>query len=449
MTTESYDVAIVGGRCAGSPLAALLARRGLRVIVLEQAAFPRDTLSTHVMQAPAAAFLEQRLGLARQLKELGARYANEVDFRLGDFTATMIAPLAPGDPGAFVSVRRFLLDPLLVGAAAEAGAEVRMGAKVIAVVRSADRVCGVRLADGTEIRAVLVVGADGRNSTVADLVGARKYNLIRSQRSGYYGFFEAPNAPESTAIVHTWDGTIVYGFPADSGLFQLIGLAKTAEADTWRGDLEAGLLTYARRCAPLAEALDGARLVGKITGARRWEGFFREATGPGWLLLGDAGHFKDPTPAWGMGDAFRQVQAVVPVIADAVGGSARDLDRALHKWARWRDRTHASYHWFAADLGKAGPPPIVIPEMLRRYQGQGRLDRPNNLLQHRLAPPEVMTPTRLLGATARLFARTGIDRRLLLREVGTIMTADLRRRYRNRRPRYEPAAAIAAPTEIG
>src|SRR5262249_39738572 len=157
-----------------------------------------------------------------------------------------------------------------------------------------------------------------------------------------------------TLISHTWDGNIVYGVPADSGLFQVVGVAEATEAETWRGDIEAGLVAYARRCAPMAEALDGARLVGKIAGARRWEGFFRAATGPGWLLLGDAGHFKDPTPAWGMGDAFGQVRAVAPVIAGAVGRSPRDLDQALRTWARWRDRTHASYHWFASDLGKAG-----------------------------------------------------------------------------------------------
>lgn len=447
MTAQTYDVAIVGGRCTGSPLAHLLARRGLRVVVLEQARFPRDTASTHVMQAPAAAFLEQDLGLARQLKELGARYSNEVDFRLGDFAATLRIRLRAGDPGAFVSVRRFLLDPLLVEAAAAAGVEVRMGTKVVDVVRCGRRVAGVRLADGTELRAALVVAADGRNSTVADLVGARRYNVIRSQRAGYWGFFEAPNAPESTAIMHSWAGTIVYGLPADSGLFQVIGVAETAEADAWRGDLEAGLVAYARRCGSMAEALEGARLVGKIAGARRWEGFFREATGPGWLLLGDAGHFKDPTPGWGMGDAFRQVAAVAPVIADTVGRSARDLDRALRTWARWRDRTHASYHWFAGDLGTAGPPPVVVPEMLRRYQAQGLLDRPTDMLQHRLAPPEVMAPTRLFGATARLLLRPGTDRQLLFREVGTILGADMHRWYRNRRPTYEPGAAIAAPTE--
>jgi flavin-dependent dehydrogenase len=447
MTTETYDVAIVGGRCAGSPLAHLLARRGLRVVVLEQARFPRDTPSTHVMQAPAAAFLEQQLGLARQLEELGARYSNEVDFRLGDFATTMRVPLLAGEPGAFVSVRRFLLDPLLVEAAATAGAEVRMGTKVVDVVRTGDRVTGVRLADGTAVRALLVVAADGRNSTVADLVGARRYNVIRSQRSGYWGFFEAPNAPDSTVIVHSWDGTIVYGFPADSGLFQVIGVADTAEADTWRGDLEARLVAYASRCEPIADALDGARLVGKIAGVRRLEGFFREATGPGWLLVGDAGHFKDPTPGWGMGDAFRQAAAVAPVIAGAVGRSPRDLDQALRGWARWRDRTHAGYHWFAGDLGKAGPPPSVVPEMFRRYHAQGRLDRPNSMFQHRLAPAKVMTPTRLADATARLLLRPGTDRRLLLREVGTITAADIRRRYRNRHPSYEPGEAIPAPVD--
>ena len=68
---ERFDVVVVGARCAGSPLAALLARQGLRVAVLERTTFPRDTLSTHMFQAQALVYLE-RLGVSEKLRATGS-----------------------------------------------------------------------------------------------------------------------------------------------------------------------------------------------------------------------------------------------------------------------------------------------------------------------------------------------------------------------------------------
>ena len=80
---ESFDVVVVGGRCAGAPLATLLARRGVRVAVVEQASFPRDTLSSHLFQADALAFLD-RLGLSERLRATGAPPVNTIDLRIED-----------------------------------------------------------------------------------------------------------------------------------------------------------------------------------------------------------------------------------------------------------------------------------------------------------------------------------------------------------------------------
>ncbi len=450
---EQFDVIVVGARCAGSPLAALLARRGVRVAVVEQATFPRDTLSTHLIHAQALAFLD-RLGAMEKIRATGAPLVGRFDARQEDLEYVPRVPQQPGDVGGLVSVRRTLLDPILADAAAEAGADLRMASKVTGLIEDQGRVTGVRVAQNgsaTTLKARLVVGADGRNSTIAGLVGARKYNLTPNERFAYWSFFEGAEAgPDPAFVFHRWGDRLVFGTPSDSGLYQAGVIADLRELPRFRGDLEGSFMEYLRSCEPVAQALDGARRVGKIFGILRWEGFFREACGPGWVLVGDAGHFKDPTPGAGIQDAFRQVDALAPAIAGALNGSAEDTDRALEAWGRWRDRDAAGHYWFATDMGKAGQMPTVLPEMQRRLLAQDKIDLVTDLFTHRSRPSKVITPPRLLGATGRLLLRPGCQRRKLFREVGGLIAEDTRRRRLNRRPVYVAAAACtdAGATEV-
>src|SRR5438270_13924832 len=140
----SADVIVVGARCAGSPLAALLARQGVDVVV-EQATFPRDTLSTHLFEADALAFLD-RLGVSDRLRQTGAPFMRRVANRTEDVHWTVEWPQIAGDIGGIASVRRHVLDPILAEAAEVAGAEVRMATKVIGLVEEAGRGVGVRVA---------------------------------------------------------------------------------------------------------------------------------------------------------------------------------------------------------------------------------------------------------------------------------------------------------------
>jgi 2-polyprenyl-6-methoxyphenol hydroxylase-like FAD-dependent oxidoreductase len=450
---KEFDVVVVGGRCAGSPLAALLARAGLSVALVEQARFPRDTLSTHVFESAALAFLN-RLGVLSALRATRAPIVNHLDIRQEGFRARVPAPQRPGDVGGAMSVRRLLLDPILAEAAAEAGAEVWMGAKVTALVRDRGRVTGVRVArNGSEqsLEASLVVGADGRNSTVARLVGARKYNLTTNERFFYWSFFEdADPGAEPTVIFHRWSGTFVLAIPADSGLYQVLAIPELSELPRFRQNLEENYLEYVRRCDPVAQALSGARRVGKPFGMLRWEGFFREATGPGWVLAGDAGHFKDPAPGQGIQDSFRQVEFLAPAILGAINKSPSALDEALAGWARWRDDDAGEHYWLAADLGKAGLAPAVLPEIAQRLYERGKLDSFTDLFNHRSLPSKVLSPPRVLAATARLLARGGCDRRALLGEVGGLIAQDIRRKRLARHPHYVPleASMDAGPTEV-
>jgi 2-polyprenyl-6-methoxyphenol hydroxylase-like FAD-dependent oxidoreductase len=450
---ESFDVIVVGARCGGSPLAALLARDGLNVAVVERAQFPRDTLSTHIVQAPALNFMD-RLGLTDEIRATGAYLIGRGETRIENVEFAAPVPALPGDIGGFASVRRVVLDPILAQAAVDAGADVRFGTNVTGLVVENGRVTGVRVThDGTQqvLTAQLVVGADGRNSTVAKLVGSRKYNLTPNERFVYWTYFEdADPGPDPAAIFHRWARQLVLACPADSGLYQVVIAPELAELPRVKQNLEGSFMAYARQCAPVAAALDGARRVERIYGMLRWEGFFREASGPGWVLVGDAGHFKDPTAGQGIADAFRQIDALAPVITRHLREPAAELDAALSAWGRERDVDAMEHYWLTTDLGKAGLAPAALCEAIRRLLAQDKLEPFLNLFHHRSEPSEVLTPTRMLGATARVFARRGTDRRALLRETRALMAEDARRKRMAKRPEYAAAgtATDAGPTEI-
>jgi 2-polyprenyl-6-methoxyphenol hydroxylase-like FAD-dependent oxidoreductase len=451
--SQEFDVIVVGARCSGSPLAALLARRGVRVALVEQATFPCDTLSTHILEAQALTFLD-RLGVIEKIRATGAPLIDRVDLRQEDLEYITTIPQPSGGVGGTTSVRRTLLDPILAETAAEAGADLHMASRVTGLVEDRGRVAGVRVAHNdseTTLRARLVVGADGRNSTIASLVGARKYNLTPNERFTYWSFFEGVEPDCDPAFVfHRWDDRIVIATHADNGLYQVMIIPDLRHLPRFREDLEGSFMDYAHSCRPVAQALQSAHRVGKLFGMLRWEGFFRDASGPGWVLVGDAGHFKDPTPGQGIQDAFRQVDALAPAIATALDGSAEDIDSKMAVWGSWRDKDAAEHYWLATDMGKAGPVPAVLPEICRRMLEQGKIGTFLDLFySHRSRPSQVFTPPRLLGATARLLARRGCDRRALLGEVGTLLTEDFQRKRLSRKPVYAAGTALdAGPSDV-
>jgi flavin-dependent dehydrogenase len=442
---ERFDVVVVGARCAGSPLAALLAGQGLKVALVERVTFPRDTLSTHVFEAPATAFLD-RLGVTDKIRATGTYFTTRTQARIQDVEFSVPWPLLPGDLGGAVSVRRFVLDPILVDAAADAGAEVLMAANVTGVVEERGRVAGVRVVhDAAErlLKARLVVGADGRNSTVAGLVGARKYNVTLNQRLFYYTYFEnAQPGADPPIIFHRWDDRFVVAQPCDGGLYQVGIVPELRELPRFRGNLEGSFMEHALSCAPVAEVIAGARRVAKFRGILRFDGFFREASGPGWVLAGDAGHFKDPSPARGIADAFLQADTLAPAIVAGLDGSGEGLDPAMARWGRWRDREFAQHYWFAHQLGKSGPLPTLLPELISRLLARGKINQVLDLFNHRTKPLRVFSPPRVLGATARTLARPDCDRRALLREVGGLIAEQADRQRLNWRPEYVAAGRL-------
>ena len=189
MISNRYDAIVVGARCAGSPTAMLLARKGYEVLVLDRARFPSDTVSTHLMHPPGVASL-RRWGLLERLVATGCPAIHTYGVDFGPFTIA-VGPATDDTPVAY-GHRRTVRDKLLVDAAAEAGAEVREGFTVTDVVIDGGRP-GVRGhgSDGPTVteHVRVVIGADGRHSLVARAVAPEQYHEKPPLLVGYSSYW--------------------------------------------------------------------------------------------------------------------------------------------------------------------------------------------------------------------------------------------------------------------
>lgn len=421
---ESFDVIVVGARCAGAPLATMLARDGFRVCLIDKDRFPSDTLSTHGIQ-PAGIQVLERIGVLDALLKLAPPILR-LRMVFDDAAASAADVVAiTGAPG--LSVRRITLDEILVNAAAAAGAEIRTQTTVTGLVTNGDRVAGVTTASG-ELRAPLVVGADGVRSAVAKMVGAEEYNPTSNGRVFMWAYFDADPTDGEMWIGKLGDHTYL-GMPTDGGL-TLIGVCpsieRRAEIRAHRESVyEAGL----RAWPELHAGVTGARRDGPVRTMANLHGFFRASAGPGWALVGDAGHFKDPTPGQGIADALRQAEHLAAAIKRALGGGHGEPDAILREWWRWRDEDAWEMYWFAHDMGAAGPTPPVRREAERRIASDPELTTAMvRVLNHELRPSDAFTPAFSLTTLAQALRRGRGHRGAIMQEVGATAVDDLRRR---------------------
>lgn len=360
-----YDVIVVGARCAGSATAALLARAGHRVLLVDRATFPRDTLSTLYIQQRGVAYLA-RWGLLAQVAAV-CPAVDRISYRIGDVRLEGRPRPVDGVASAYAP-RRYRLDSILAEAAVAAGAEFRDGCVVDDLVRAGDRVAGVRLRGArgagpavTE-RARLVVGADGMRSTVAARAGAATliehpsktcvYYTFWAGAADHFEFYEA--AGQCVGAVPTGDGaTLVQAYFPQADFARVRAAAMSAYLENVRG-VAPGL--HARMLA-------GGRL-DRLYGTGDQRNFFRSGAGRGWALVGDAGHHRDSITARGISHAFIQAQS----LADHVSGVLDDtpaLDEALSQYARDRyELLIGDYHHTLSVAQLAVPPHRIA--MLRQ-----------------------------------------------------------------------------------
>jgi flavin-dependent dehydrogenase len=344
---ERWDVIVVGARCAGATLATWLARAGSRVLVLE--ASGRGTnlpMSTHLIQPPGMDALD-RLGVGARVREVTPATAR---LRFALDASEVTTQFRPGREA--YCVRRGTLDPWLQDCAQEAGAELRFRHRVISLLRQGERVVGVvaRGPEGpVELHADLVVGADGTRSTIAELTGAPEYLRSEWSRAGYFGYYRAPQrwtASWDSTLEHRGDD-LRYAFRCDGDQVVLVCVTPGADALTWGAQHRQRLEDKLRESPALREVMGDAELVGPVTGVLKASFFYRQPVGPGYALVGDAGHFKDFVTGMGMTDAFLDAERLAHAILD--GRSA-----ALQHYWRERDVLTLPLHFDAIQQGAVG-----------------------------------------------------------------------------------------------
>lgn len=384
-----YDAIVVGARCAGATLATRLARAGWRVLLVDRDRFPSDTVSTHVMFPDTLRQLDE-LGVLDRLRSTHDIPLLRFSWRvLGHEVAGTFTTIGGYDRAA--CVRRIVLDAALVEAAEAAGVEPRFGRAVDSLVGSGttdDPVRGVVLDTGEQISARWVFGADGRVSTIARRLGLRSGNQRRGEMAFLLSYWRGLPASDWCRIdVHAH--AALMSAPCEDGI-HLLSLA--GPPDITRGTTNQRERRYRDGLQQFpavlnSRLLDRAERVSQlvVVPETMLRGFYRRASGPGWALIGDAGHFKHPVTAQGISDAVQQARW----IAESVVG-----DDDLSEYQSWRDgRAEEHYDWSfkLARFGTSRAAALYSGLAADSVAGREFLD----VFTKRSQPSQVATPERL------------------------------------------------------
>ncbi|WP_086664926.1 NAD(P)/FAD-dependent oxidoreductase [Lentzea kentuckyensis] len=349
-----FDCVVVGARVAGAATATLLARRGVRVALLDRDDVCGPTLSTHVFgdwEAFAA------LGVTHELLEAGAPVITR-------FRTDVAGCATEGDLAVtphVLALRRERLDRILLERAL-AQREVTWfeGHSTTGLTRdSTGRVTGVLIRDPdgrrSELPARVVIGADGRGSTIARQVAAESYVEHPAVRCAYYAYYRgvAP-MPIPTFEYFWWGSDVVLVAPCDDDLHCVCVMSPTDEFSLWRQDRTA---EFERRLATidtLAPRLLDARREGRVLGTAKLESYLRTPAGPGWALVGDAGAAVHPCIGAGIDHAVMSAGLLAPAVADALHGD-QTWAAAMEAYREARDARILPTLEAALRLARRGP----------------------------------------------------------------------------------------------
>jgi flavin-dependent dehydrogenase len=365
---EQFDAIVVGSSVAGSPTATWLARKGYKVLLVDKASFPRDTNSTHFVWPRGVSYLN-RLGVADKVIASTPHFTNlEVNIEgirlrghvpIADIRKRFLALHGDdhGVVGYYSGPRRFHLDQLLLDNARESGVDVRLRTALRGVIVEDGRVVGIHAvdADGKDLhaRAKVVIGADGRVSSFASLVGSKTVHVRERSTFAYYGYFSGIQKPELVIHKKGRFGTAIFPTNHDNHLALVYG--PTAWWSDFSSDPATNFLRIYRYVAPdVAELVVGARRTEPFKAMGRMVAYHRENWGNGWALVGDAGSFKDQWTAMGITHALRDAELISQYLDSYLRGDASWSD-AMTAYASVRMEDYEGYWNFVCDGAEMSP----------------------------------------------------------------------------------------------
>lgn len=382
-----HDVVVVGGRCAGAATARLLAAAGHDVVVLERSDLTADPLSTHGIARGGVVQLA-RWGLLDAVLESGAPPARSVTFGNPQGERTLPIKCRAG-VDFLLAPRRGHLDRILTEAARRVGARVHLGERMEGVLRDrSGRVTGVRArtVDGRSVTRLgrFVVGADGLRSRMASFLGAEVRQAFDADVSTFYTYVD--DVPWRGFELHVGPGAYAGVFPTHDGQ-AAVWLCRPTSCD---GTIRAAgaqraeaLMDAVAAVAPsLGRRIRTGRVVAPVRGIVAPPNHVRQAIGPGWALVGDAGYHRDPITGHGITDAFRDAELLADALHRALG-RPDDEPAAMASYESRRDAVIGDVFRITRDLCR-----FPAPSRFAEHQVElgDALDREAQLLASLPAP---------------------------------------------------------------
>jgi 2-polyprenyl-6-methoxyphenol hydroxylase-like FAD-dependent oxidoreductase len=360
--SPDYDAVIVGGSLAGCTTAIFLGREGLRVALVEKQPDPEafKRVCSHFIQASGVPTVE-RLGLLDPILAGGG-----VRSRIRAWTEWGWMKPPPEDASLGLNLRREVLDPMVREAAASTpGVDLHLGKTATALLRAGDAVAGVTLRDRegaeTSLRGKLVIGADGRDSHVAEMAGVKE-KVIPHGRFAYGGYFEG-GVPEYAPDSAIWfmDPHWAAAFPTDSELVFYAAMPTKELLPEFKREPTEALISFVSGL-PDPPPIREARLVEPVLGKVEMPSRERFPIAPGLALVGDAALAADPLFGVGCGWAFQSGEWLADSVAPALHGE-ESLERGLKRYRRTHKRRLGGHEFMIRDYSsgrKLTPPERML-----------------------------------------------------------------------------------------
>jgi len=402
-----YDAIVIGARCAGAATAMLLARQGHRVLLLDRGVIPSDVHRGHFIHRHGP----KRLADWGLLDRVVATNCPPLTTHLTDFGDFPLVgrDIRQGNVAWGYAPRRRQLDQVLVEAAIEAGAEFRPNFLVESCLSNGDRVTGVR---GRDLRqsinstenALITIGADGRNSTIARAVSAPSYGETPTLTCWYFSYWSGVATEGFEWYLRK--NRVIFSFLTNDNLFAIFIGWPVDEFGSVRADIEGQFMQVVDQIPTFAERVRSGHREERFYGATDVPNFLRRPFGPGWALVGDAGCHKDPMMAHGICDAFRDSDLLSTAIHEGLSGQCR-LDDALLRYERRRNEATISEYRDNIAAARFTP---VAPELLQlRLALQGNQKDTNRfvmMLEGWISQEEFFNPDNVQKILAKAGSKT-------------------------------------------